>query len=611
MNDRSTLDRKYQRSRELGYIPRNTVYKSPVKPQTTFRNKTIYTPKYRPVKYATEIAQQDVLKVFDSPIKSISQLPFTPSRLQPTKLYKTLHESTPVSRGILRTTKNRRYEGKNRKVPSLSNNKGIFNRLRSFLVKFSLSNHEHDQSDLQMLRKSAKNVLNIEDATETKTNKRVCFENEEQRKSLRHWTTDEPRDFVDEAISLRRQQYESEKLNSQISMLQDQIKHEKEKNERIRNQYQGKIRLLEQSYQAHTEEQNSQILTLQKQANLHISELEKSKLEDLENELFKKHEKFLVKQKEKELELLEEKVRLENLEHDLNLERIKLEKDFAKLKKDRKAILKQELEIGAKSKRLNELDSKTIRLLDNMGHQNLDSDMEAISKIKLNQERYRQERKMLEIEAQSIRSDLESNEHDYVKFFEKLIEISQAILKSGDSGKEYILNDFETLLDSLNTSDMATSLLAKFESIKFKFAEYLTAFCRFQVLYSTQRLQVIGEEYNLDDQREIRPLFARLQESFSKSIYKKRNLLYEMNREISKFHIDLISTSTSNQRCKDIARTFEKRSRILNEMKVINELLVTLSVLLVQLEDIVVVLEYLPDTSLIESILEYNWAQNS
>ena len=185
-----------------------------------------------------------------------------------------------------------------------------------------------------------------------------------------------------------------------------------------------------------------------------------------------------------------------------------------------------------------------------------------------------------------------------MQFFEKIIDISQSILKEGDTHKEYILNDFETLLESLNTKDMPKNLLIKFESIKGKFSEYLKAFHRFQLAYARLKAQDIGEEYNIDNLIDIRSLFTRLTESFSKSIYKKRKGLFQMNQEISAFQINLMSSSTSSQRCRDIANAYDKRSKILNEMKVLNELLISLSVLLKQLEEIIIIIGHSPNIPL-------------
>lgn len=604
MNNKSTLDRKYQRSRELGYIPRRTIHRSPLKFETIPRNRSTYTPKHKLAKYTSDDARYDSArytenKTTDSPIRSISLLPYTPSKLQPTKLYKLFNDSTPVNKGILITNRNRRHDGKNRKVAALEDSKGIFSRLRSFLVKFSLSSHEDDQTDLNLLRKSAKNVLNVDESPENKGNKRVWFEKDDHKEiKRRDISFEEPRDLVDEATIQKRRHYESEQTSNRFEELRDIIKREKDNNERLRSKYDDRIKSLKIEFDKCTEELNQQILVLQNRARLHVDELEKTKLEQLERELFKEHEKFLVKQKEQEQELSKEKRRLQTLEYELNSKRNKLENDLATLKKDRKEIMQQKLEISLKRKNLDELNERNLQLTNNRKTNNFGPNDVVVTRLGLNQERYKQERKLLNEEKRIIKSDLDANENDYVQFFEKLIDISQSILREGDTHKEYILNDFETLLESLNTKDMPKNLLIKFESIKAKFAEYLNAFHRFRLAYARLEAQDIGEEYNIDNLIEIRSLFTRLTESFSKSIYKKRKGLFQMNQEISAFQINLMSSSTSSQRCRDIAKAYDKRSKILNEMKVLNELLISLSILLKQLEEIIIIIGHSPNIPL-------------
>ncbi|CUM55986.1 uncharacterized protein AC631_05048 [Debaryomyces fabryi] len=601
MDSKSTLDRKYQRSRELGYIPRKTIHRSPLKFETIARNRSTYTPKYNLAKYTPDEPRYEGIrytenKIVDSPIRSLSLLPYTPSKLQPTRLYKLFNESTPVNKGILITNRNRRYDGKNRKASTLEDKKGIFSRLRSFLVKFSLSSHEHDQTDLNLLRKSAKNVLNVRESPEVKGNKRVWFEKDDQKEiKRRDISFDEPKDLVDEATIRRRQHYESEQTRHEFNDLQDIIQKERDNSERLKAKYDDKIKSLKSEFDHRTEELNEKILVLQRRASLHVDELEKTKLDQLERELFREHEKFLVKQKEQEQELSKERQRLQTLRYELNSKRSEIENDLAKLKEDQKIILKQRLEIGLKSKKLDDLNEGN--LLKRRKARDFDSNDVVVTRLKLNQQRYRQERKLLNEEKQIIRSDLEENEKDYVHFFEKLIDISQSILKGGDSHKEYILNDFETLLESLNTKEMPKKLLIRFESIKRKFSDYLDAFQRFQLAFSRLGIQDIGEEYSIDNLIEIRTLFTRLTESFSKSIYKKRKRLYQMNQEISAFQISLMSSSTSSQRCRDIAKAYDKRSKVLNEMKVLNELLVSLSILLKQLEEIIIIIGHSPNLS--------------
>ena len=140
--------------------------------------------------------------------------------------------------------------------------------------------------------------------------------------------------------------------------------------------------------------------------------------------------------------------------------------------------------------------------------------------------------------------------------------------------------------------------MIKFENIKGKFSEYLNAFRRFRLAYARLGVQNIGEEYNIDSLIEIRSLFARLSESFSKSMSKKRKCLFEMNQDISAFQIGNMSSSISSQRCRDIAKAYDKRSKVLNEMKVLNELLISLSVLLKQLEEIIIIIGHAPNIPL-------------
>lgn len=608
MNSNSTLDRKYQRSRELGYIPRKAFHRSPLKFETISRNRSTYTPKYKLAKYTPDEARHEGIigsenKNVDSPIRSLSLLPYTPSKLRPTRLYKLFNESTPVNKGILITNRNKRYEGKNRRVSTLEENPGIFSRLRSFLVKFSLSSHEHDQTDLNLLRKSAKNVLNVYESPELKGNKRVWFEKDDLKETKRRDISfDEPKDLVEEATIQRRQHYESEQTNHRLRELHEIIQRERDNSEQLKAKYDDKIRSLKSKFDRRTEELNEQILTLQKRASLHIDDLEKTKIDQLERELFKEHEKFLVKQKEQKQELSKERQRLRTLEYELNSKRSEVENDLAKLKKEQKLILKQRLEMNLRSKELDDLNERNLQR--NRQTSNFDLNDVVVTRFKLNQERYRQERKLLNEEKQIIKSDLESNEKDYVQFFEKLIDISQSILRGGDTHKEYILNDFETLLESLNTKEIPKKLLIRFESIKRKFSDYLNAFHRFQLAFSRLGIQDIGEEYSIDNLIEIRTLFTRLTESFSKSIYKKRKCVYQMNQDISAFQISLMSSSTSSQRCRDIAKAYDKRSKILNEMKVLNELLINLSILLKQLEEIIIIIGYSPNISLKSLLLD-------
>ena len=158
---------------------------------------------------------------------------------------------------------------------------------------------------------------------------------------------------------------ESEQTRNRFEELRDIIIREKDNNERLRSKYDDRIKSLKIEFDKCTKELNQQILVLQNRARLHVDELEKTKLEQLERELFKEHEKFLVKQKEQEQELSKERRRLQTLGYELNSKRNKLENDLATLEKDREAILQQKLEISLKCKNLDELNERNMQLTNN------------------------------------------------------------------------------------------------------------------------------------------------------------------------------------------------------------------------------------------------------
>lgn len=597
MNDKSTLEQKYRKSRELGYIPRRYSYISPLKYDGNSEHRRSNVGRYnvdnQPT-YASHIPihnnrQENRSQYTDSPIKSLSVLPYTPSKLRPNKLYKIFNDTTPRNKGILIKNKDRKYNSKWGKGSALDRQKGIFGRLRSFLTKFSLSNHEHDDTNLRLLRNSAKSVLNVKEQPEYREQKRVWFEQNESP-LVQEPVFEVPSPSTNIVMSSNHQ---SELMKSQFDELHEIIKRERLKNNSIREHYQKQIELLENASEKRMEELMKQISGLQGQVNLNADNIEKSKIDELEISLIKEHEKFLINQKTQERQLEKERQRVQELERDLHIQKDKLEVELEKLKKKRTTVLENGSKVSSNKDEFDELDDKRRRLLHDIKSIKPSTDV-LIRRLNLNKQKYQQRRKLLLKEKLNIQSDLQSNEHEYVMFFEELIEISQSMLHRNDSHMQFLLKDIEILLESLNMQDLSKYLARNFQRVEHKFNEYLKVFQAFKQLYNRQEYQTITIDYSIESLMEIKGLFIKLHDSFGKSIYKKRNRIQGMNHTISSLQLNLVNATTSGKNYRILAKTFQRRSDILNEMKVLNGLLISLSLLLKQLDEILILLEHSP-----------------
>lgn len=210
----SSLEEKYNKSRKLGYVPRrgDTLYPSfgenrPRKIMNTQSLKDVHlgsltrendrllkgkyflenerrgkvgqekeyvNPIRNPIKEYKNNVHENRTKlhnIYDSPIKSLPIPTFTPTRIKPHSIYKTL--DTPTSSGSIS-----RYSKKKNKVhkpnKDTSKDSSLFSKLRNYLNNFSLTNIESSDSNLQDLRLSAKKFLDLPESK--KIEKKVSFE---------------------------------------------------------------------------------------------------------------------------------------------------------------------------------------------------------------------------------------------------------------------------------------------------------------------------------------------------------------------------------------------------------------------------------------------------
>ncbi|CUM66714.1 uncharacterized protein PRCAT00004392001 [Priceomyces carsonii] len=335
-----SLKEKYNRSRELGYRPS----RSPLYPKIDFeRNKQSYlnaelsrfASNETKRTLSAELKRDFLKKAIDrpqlrhharnppldrskwyngSPIKSLSSQ-FTPSKVKPNSLYKLLNTTPRSKRSVLTNRNGRKYTSKS---PLPTERKGLFNKLRNYLTKFSLNKIEMDDSSLNQLKNSAQNVLKTE--FDPKIRKKVTFDSDI---GLREPDLDN--DFVDDVIRKKESQNYSSAMSTRLTTLQDVVFREKSKNEALQRKFEQQISDLEDKYKVQIDSLRKVIERLKDESASMKDNLEQSIRLDFEEALFQKHELSLIEQKRKERELQNVKDQLSHEKELLANQRIEVE----------------------------------------------------------------------------------------------------------------------------------------------------------------------------------------------------------------------------------------------------------------------------------------------
>ncbi|KAK6453909.1 uncharacterized protein RJT20DRAFT_131366 [Scheffersomyces xylosifermentans] len=262
-----------------------------------------------------------------SPIKSIRK---STAITQPSSLYKVLN-STPNSgrKKIINQFQSTARQNGTSKIskPQRTQNGGLFSKLRGYLQNFSLDHLESDDSNVNLLKDSARDLLNI-NVQEKRGDKRVSFEEASSVNEPRpKWEDIElDNDIIDDTISntkVLKSLLEDKKrveLEQELRYLNDSIKIEKKRNETLIKQNEDSLGVLHREYQSKIDELNDTIARLAKESDSKIHK------EDLSRE----YERLLVQQKEsaKHIETLEkiiEELKAELQERNEELKLVKME----------------------------------------------------------------------------------------------------------------------------------------------------------------------------------------------------------------------------------------------------------------------------------------------
>lgn len=497
-------------------------------------------------------------------LSPIRKIPFTPSRLRPHRLYKVANEVTPTSPtrliskgGILLNKRNpAKYAPKGgRIVHRLEGRKrGVFHRLRAFLSNFGLYDSQNEAPGPSEWEKFPREAASAPKGMQWAKNreKRVNFHDDANAsipcatspKKLSRYNFEDDIDAVDDAMRKNEELQKAALLYDQIRTLRAKLEAEIELKRRSDELHKRELEEITASYESKIASMRAEVLLLEKKASARTHELEKSRLEELETTLFRKHEKHLIKQKEREDQLQFWEKRLETQAQEVS---------------------KKELFLDEKAAALVHIQTRVDALR---------------SDYKIEQER-------LDTQRDSLDLRISGNKNDTIKFYEGVQRLSENILlkKAGLSAAEMrFLEDLHRILVAVgNLGENSDRAKAAHEYMPFsnKLAEYEGYFADFGVQKR--------DGYSLKRLRGVEEAFGKLRTHLQRKFARKNAVLSEVSETVSKMQRSLengvlapegaLLEHHDGANMGTLVHGFQRKSGLLFELYALNTLLTQLNAL--------------------------------
>lgn len=548
-----------------------------------------------------------------SPIKRIN---VTPSRFRPTNMYKILNYDIPKVNSPMKTNnnggillnKNYKYASKNssnykygsqrakkKQISTLNpQNKGVFNKLRTFLTSFT----NNDESEFDLLSGSAKEMLNIRSdplpISNSYKSKRVNFDEQlgtpikqtspminstpiKKDEKKNHYEDDI--DIVDDNLRINSGLRKRQELRDQISSLmalrdEDKQKYDdmKQKCDEMKQQFEHQFKLIKNNHEKEIISLNTQLKQLQNALNSREREIEQLNIQQQET--------FLIKQKVSEQDLAKR-------EHQLKLQKRKLDEENRRLQEEKD-----------RQSRQNEIDLKNHELIRGIKQKRLKIKDELKTQLHKNKLKFNPEFKKLMEQKLSINKNIDDNEKDFINFYEKVQKISENLLskKVGyNTHESNFLNSLERLLNSLGELEPFNKITngnRQCQLINDKLNEYSIFFEDFHLVYKTESPE-FQESYNLQNMKGIETSFTKLKSNLHKKFFRKCFKLKNLDIDISRLRFKLSRKDFLSDKMHDnqsvlesTIEAFEHRSSTLQELMIINTLSLKVNELSKQLADI-------------------------
>lgn len=283
--------------------------------------------------YANREVRRSHLNKTMSPIKTLRNS--NSSLRQPSGLYKVLDSTPSRSRTITDNGNFRKSNGiyKNRE-PSRRSQTGLLSKLRSYLNTFSIDKVESDNSSVNILKDSARKVLNINsvDGDEKRYEKRVTFQDPVPSASVsssrsldRLLENDEIDDTIlnTRALSAMLEEKRKVEVEQELRDLKQALIDEGDKRARLIREHEVSTKQIQRQYQATIVELEDRILKLMRENESKIDK----------KELSKEYESLLVQQQEsnrriQNLELSNEELRQQLQQRSQELKMARYENQF-------------------------------------------------------------------------------------------------------------------------------------------------------------------------------------------------------------------------------------------------------------------------------------------
>lgn len=352
--------------------------------------------------------------------------------------------------------------------------------------------------------------------------------------------------FASENLPFTKNQENSTPIDT--SVYEDALNEERERNKRLTLSYEQEVRRLEDELDFKDQEFNSlkEMLELRERK-------EQENLEKLE-------ESFNKSLRENEVRHLEDRLRLLELKELLNAERTLIQRESVKIQDEKEKLMKEKRDIENKLRKY-ELDLK--RLVE----QQVNTLIRPLAK------EHASTRDILLKEEVDIQKEIDDNKDQHVRFFETLLKISDSLPRYN----ERFFLSLDSIVSDQRTVPKPTRRLEKLKVLEKKVNEYLSTFD--QITASTKTLQLSS-------------LFEKLEKNLSISLEKRKRNVKQLDHEIFKANLiladgdtilQILSLTLKSASYLRYLRLFEHKGTLLEEMKLLIELLLRLNTLTVKL----------------------------
>lgn len=469
--------------------------------------------------------------LFDSPIRTLDSI--TRRTTRPLSLFKTQPESSPF-----RVTKSRPWAEKK--------SSSLFLLLGKFLTKFSLETRD----DYKELRESA----NIPYAAKPRETHTVALQDLLQPKYRRDALDAEDLDEVDIRVQKAKLEREERRAKKERDELQKIIDEQRIEALEKKEKYERKLYLMEQDFEARTQQLREQIRDLTLRASFRSDQIALEKLEELQKAVLKDNESFLLHKRESELALSERTRELDRRAEELSRREAKLQ---SMLKTYEKEPPSSGIDADESATSLPQL----VNRVQIRGH------------LERNMRDFEVEEDSLQQEERQVLRHVKNNEEDVIAFYDTIQSIMERILGKEEKltpGEERLLQKVQSLVTSLEHSEL------KQEELAVKLSDYSDFFAKFDELFARD-VALARTTYDPLILRKIEDGFAKLRKTLYARLAKRTASLSELDEKFDKIKVTRLNYS--DQRVERVVELLNARTqqllhqrRTVDLLKQLNEL---------------------------------------